>query len=133
MIEKPGFSTVKKILVMQVIIILCVTVGFLAIYNRNYMISSILGGLIAFLPNLYFACRIFLVQKKGAKKIVRSFYKVESMKILMTAALFAIAFQVPNIQIFPLMTCFVAVLSAFWLALFLFAQDFEINSVRKDG
>jgi len=34
---------------------------------------------------------------------------------------------------FPLMICFVSVLSVFWLALILFAQDYEFNSVRKDG
>ncbi len=118
---------------MQIVVIFCITFGFFTLYNRSFMISSILGGFIAFLPNLYFACRMFLVKEEDAKKIVRSFYSGESIKILLTGALFAIAFQVPEVQVFPLMACFIAVLSVFWLALILFAQDFEIKSVRKDG
>ena len=133
MAEKSDFSTVKKILIMQIVVIFCMTIGFLALYGRSYMISSILGGVVAFLPNLYFACRIFLVKREDARKIVRSFYSGESMKMLLTGALFAVVFQVPGVQIFPLMICFIAVLSVFWLALILFAQDFEIKSVRKDG
>ena len=132
MAEKSGFSTVKKILIMQVVVVFCITTGFLALYGRSYMISSALGGMVAFLPNLYFACRMFLVRREDARKIVRSFYSGESMKMLLTGALFAIAFQVPGVQIIPLMSCFIAVLSVFWLALLLFAQDFEIKSVRKD-
>jgi ATP synthase protein I len=127
-----GFSTVRKILIMQFSVILIVTVGFFII-EQDYAVSSLVGGLIAFLPNLYFAYRLSLVKGSDAKRIVRSFYSGETRKILLTSMLFAIAFQVPQIQLFPLMTCFVAVLSVFWLALILFAQDFEIKSVRKDG
>ncbi len=133
MTEKSGFSTVKKILVMQVVVIIVTTVGFAIVDKQYYIISSFFGGLVAFLPNLYFAYRISLAKGESAKIIVRSFYSGESRKILLTCALFAIVFQVPNIKIFPLMTCFVAVLSVFWFALILFAQDFEIKSVRKDG
>jgi ATP synthase protein I len=127
-----GFSTVRKILIMQFSVILIVTVVFFVI-EQDYAVSSLAGGLIAFLPNLYFAYRLSLVKGSDAKRIVRSFYSGETRKILLTSMLFAIAFQVPQIQLFPLMTCFVAVLSVFWLALILFAQDFEIKSVRKDG
>jgi ATP synthase protein I len=133
MTEKSGFSTVRKILLMQVVVIFVTTGGFLILKGESYIIPSFLGGLIAFLPNLYFAYRISLAKGESAKIIVRSFYSGESRKILLTCALFAIVFQVPDIQIFPLMTCFVAVLSVFWFALVLFAQDFEIKSVRKDG
>ena len=133
MAEKSGYSTVKKILLMQAMVIVIVTMGFLILGTVNMVVSSLLGGMTAFLPNLYFAYRMSLVKEQSAKKIVHSFYSGESRKILMTCALFALAFQVPNVQFFPLMVCFVAVLSVFWLALILFAQDFEIKNVRKDG
>ena len=132
MTEEFGASTVKKILIMQFSVIFIVTT-VLFLIEQNYTISSLVGGLIAFLPNLYFAYRLSLAKGGDAKQIVRSFYSGETRKILSTSMLFALAFQVPQIQLFPLMTCFVAVLSVFWLALILFAQDFEIKSVRKDG
>lgn len=133
MADKSGYSTVNKILILQALVIVLVTLAFSVFGAAELAVSSIVGGLTAFLPNLYFAYRMSLVKEKSAKKIVRSFYSGESRKILMTCVLFAIAFQVPNVQLFPLMACFVAVLSVFWLALILFAQDFEISSVRKDG
>ena len=127
MAEKSGYSTVNKILFLQAMIIVLVSMGFWLLGTVNMLVSSLYGGITAFLPNLYFAYRMSLVKEKSAKKIVRSFYSGESRKILMTCALFAVAFQLPNVQFVPLMACFVAVLSVFWLALILFAQDFEIK------
>lgn len=133
MTEKSGYSTISKVLIMQASIAVSVTLGFLGLGTEAMAVSSIIGGLTAFLPNLYFAYRISLSKGESAKKIVQSFYSGESRKVLMTCALFAVAFQVPGVQFFPLMVCFVAVLSVFWLALILFVQDFEYKSVRKDG
>ncbi len=132
MSENSGYLTIKKILLMQILVIGIVTLGFVILGTENMAKSAVLGGMTAFLPNLYFAYRLSLVKGKSAKKIVHSFYTGESRKILMTCALFAVAFQVPSVQFLPLMACFVAVLSVFWLALILFAQDFEIKSVRKN-
>ncbi|KAF3977738.1 MAG: F0F1 ATP synthase assembly protein I [Methylococcales symbiont of Iophon sp. n. MRB-2018] len=126
MTEETSFSTVNKILLMQALVIVIASLGLLIFGKTNWIISSLLGGLIAFIPNLYFAYRISLSKGQSAKKIVQSFYSGESRKILMTCVLFAVAFQLPNVQFFPLMACFVAVLSIFWLALILFAQDFKI-------
>ena len=133
MAEKSDYSSVNKILLIQFFVVVIVSIGFLFFGTLNMAVSSLLGGITAFLPNLYFAYRMSLVKEQGATKIVRSFYSGESRKILMTCVLFAVAFQVPEVQFLPLMVCFVAVLSVFWLALILFAQDFEFKSVRKDG
>jgi len=133
MAKKSGYSTISKVLIMQASIALSITIGFLVFGTESMALSSIIGGLTAFLPNLYFAYRISLSKGESAKKIVQSFYSGESRKVLMTCALFAVAFQVPGVQFLPLMVCFVAVLSVFWLALILFVQDFEYKSVRKDG
>ena len=133
MAKKSGYSTISKVLIMQASIALSITIGFLVFGTESMAVSSIIGGLTAFLPNLYFAYRISLSKGESAKKIVQSFYSGESRKVLMTCALFAVAFQVPGVQFLPLMVCFVAVLSVFWLALILFVQDFEYKSVRKDG
>lgn len=125
--EKTVYSTVNKILILQASIAVSVSIGFLLLTSEIEAISSLLGGMTAFLPNLYFAYRLSLVKGSSAKKIVQSFYSGESRKVLMTCALFALVFQVPNVQFFPLMLCFVAVLSVFWLALILFARDFEVR------
>lgn len=78
---------------------------------------ALLGGLTAFLPNLYFGLNISLVSGTDAKKIVRTFYAGESAKLILTTLLFFMIFQFPDIQLMPLMFAFVGTLSVFWFAL----------------
>jgi ATP synthase protein I len=85
--------------------------------GRTYAISSNLGGLAAFIPNLYLAIKIVRSKGQEPKKIVRSFYTGESIKLILTAALFMLILQVPNIQVMPLFVGYIAVISVFWFAL----------------
>ena len=55
--------------------------------------SGLCGGLIAWLPNLYFAHKAFRFSgARAAQSIVRSFYAGEAGKLILTAVLFALAF-----------------------------------------
>ncbi len=118
-------ATVSQILKLQGVVLILVTAISMVYQDRAIVISSFLGGITAFLPNLYFAYRMSLVKKQSAKVIVRSFYAGETRKILLTAALFALAFQYPAIHFLPMLICFVAVLSVFWFALLGSAHDFD--------
>lgn len=111
------YSTVVRILSYQVLIILIVTAGFGVIAGEPQALSAFLGGMAAFIPNLYFALRIHRSAGQEARKIVNSFYAGESGKLLLTAALFIMIFQVSNIQILPLLVSYMAALSVFWFAL----------------
>lgn len=113
-----GTSTVAKILGYQLLIILVISLGF-AIGEWQKALSPALGGLAAFIPNLYFALRIAGSGEQEARKILRSFYTGETVKLLLTAALFMLIFQIPNIEILPLLTGYIAALSVFWFALLL--------------
>ncbi len=110
-------STVVRILSYQILIILIVTAGFAISGGTQEALSAVLGGTAAFVPNLYFALRIRKSAGQEARKIVNSFYAGESGKLLLTAALFMMIFQVPNIHILPLLVSYMAVLSVFWFAL----------------
>jgi ATP synthase protein I len=110
-------STVVRILSYQILIILIVTAGFAISGGRQQALSAVLGGTAAFVPNLYFALRIRKSAGQEARKIVNSFYAGESGKLLLTAALFMMIFQVPNIHILPLLVSYMAALSIFWFAL----------------
>ena len=111
------YATVVKILSYQVLIILIVTAGFAVTGGGQQALSAALGGVAAFIPNLYFALRIQRSAGQEARKIVNSFYAGESGKLLLTAALFVMIFQVSNIQILPLLVSYMAALSIFWFAL----------------
>ncbi|MGE8504848.1 ATP synthase protein I [Ectopseudomonas oleovorans] len=55
--------------------------------------SALIGGLIAWLPNLYFAHKAFRFSgARAAREIVRSFYAGEAGKLILTFVLFALAF-----------------------------------------
>jgi ATP synthase protein I len=111
-----GSSTVAKILGYQVLIIAVVSLGF-GVGGSQKAFSATIGGFAALVPNLYFALRVAGSAEQDARKILRSFYVGESVKLLLTVALFMLIFQIPNIEILPLMTAYVAALSVFWFAL----------------
>ncbi len=117
MAARNDFSTVRRIILVQVLIAISVASGFLVLGGWKNALSPMLGSLVALLPNCYFAYKIYLSRNLEAKKIVRSFYMGESTKILMTAALFAMVFQIPDINFLTLLIGFLAVLSVFWFAL----------------
>ena len=110
-------STVSKILSYQILIILIITAGFGFAGGWYKGVSSLLGGVAAFIPNLYFALKIYKASGQPARKIVNSFYAGESGKLLLTAGLFIMIFNVPNIEILPLLVGYITALSVFWFAL----------------
>jgi ATP synthase protein I len=110
-------STVIKIISYQILIIIIMTAGFALTGGRTSALSAVLGGAAAFIPNLYFALRVYKSSGQEARKIVNSFYAGESGKLLLTAALFIMIFQLPNIEILTLLAVYTAALSVFWFAL----------------
>lgn len=110
-------STVSKIISYQILLIMVMTAGFALEGGKSHALSAALGGAAAFIPNLYFALRVYRSAGQEARKIVRSFYAGESGKLLLTGALFYMIFQLPNIEILPLLAVYIAALSVFWFAL----------------
>jgi ATP synthase protein I len=111
------YATVVKILSYQILIIFIVVACFAIKGGEQQVLSAFLGGMAAFVPNLYFALRIYRSVGQEPRKIVNSFYAGESGKLLLTAALFVMIFHVSNIQILPLSISYLAALSVFWFAL----------------
>lgn len=80
--------------------------------------SAAIGVLIAWLPNLYFAYRVFRFSgARAARAIVRSFYAGEAGKLVLTALLFGVAFAlVRPLQPLALFGGFFLAQCAGWLA-----------------
>ena len=80
--------------------------------------SAAVGGLAAFLPNLYFAIKFGRHDpKKSAQDVLKAFYVGEAVKLALTALLFALVFQIPGILVIPMFVGFIAVIMVFWFAL----------------
>jgi ATP synthase protein I len=112
-------STVVKILGYQILIILVIAAGFTGWSSQQHGFWAVLGGMAAFIPNLFFSLWLHKSTGRDARKIVNSFYVGESGKLILTFVLFIIIFQIPNIQILPLFVDYIAALSVFWFALFM--------------
>ncbi len=111
------FSTVARILSVQVLMAIVVASGFFMSGGLEAARSPALGSLVALIPNAYFAWKIYLSRNKEAKRIVRAFYSGETGKLLLTAALFAMIFQLPDVNLLAVLAGYLAVSSVFWFAL----------------
>lgn len=85
--QLPAFPvlSMQTVVAMLAALILWVFQGHVAGY------SGLLGGLVALLPNAYFAYRVYRYSgARSARAIVREFYSGEAGKIFLTAALFVL-------------------------------------------
>ncbi|MCY1265447.1 F0F1 ATP synthase subunit I [compost metagenome] len=88
--------------------------------------SGLLGGLIAWLPNVYFARKAFRYSgARSAQLIVRSFYAGEAGKLILTAVLFALVFVgVPQLEPKALFGIYLLALLVSWCAPLLMKNAF---------
>ncbi|MFM9270319.1 ATP synthase subunit I [Halomonas elongata] len=79
--------------------------------------SALTGGAVAFLPNAFFAWRVFRYQgARHAKNIVNGFYRAEAGKFGLTAVLFTLVFiAVPPSNPAFFFGAYVVTLFAHWL------------------
>ena len=80
--------------------------------------AALFGGLVAFIPALYFAYRVGLRRgEPEARQVLGSFYQAELGKLLLTALMFLIGAKLFGSQFAPLMLTCVACLAMNWLVL----------------
>lgn len=112
------FPVVRWVLLAQGAGILGVVATFGLLGGRDAAVSALMGGLVAFLPNLVFSLGLGVRDdRRTAKDVARIFFRGEALKLLLTALLFAAAYQVQGVEILPLMAGFVSALTVFWFAL----------------
>ena len=85
-------KVIKLLLIGQ--LISAIAVGVIgSFWGLSASMGAFAGGLIALLPNCYFAFRAFRYRgARAARLIVRSFYAGVAGKTILTAALFALVF-----------------------------------------
>jgi ATP synthase protein I len=112
------FPVVRWVLLAQGAGILGVVAAFWLLGGRGAAVSALMGGLVAFLPNLVFSLGLGVRDdRRTAKDVARIFFGGEALKLLLTAVLFAAAYHVQGVEILPLMAGFVSALTVFWFAL----------------
>lgn len=112
------FSTVIRVLYGQCLVMLVVSSGFGFSLGWKAALSPFLGCWVALIPNAYFAFKVYLARHRSANAVLNAFYTGETVKLLLTAGLFALVLQIPSVNFLLLLVGYVAVLSVFWFALF---------------
>lgn len=85
--------TVFPVLLTQFVVLLLATLVLWQLAGTVSGYSGLCGGLIAWLPNVYFAWKAFRFSgARAAQAIVKSFYAGEAGKMILTAVLFALTF-----------------------------------------
>lgn len=106
----------RKLHYLQLSLILLMFAGGL-ISSLNTAFSALFGGLTAFIPGYIFSRTLFRYSgAKAAKKIVKSFYVGEALKILTSIVLFIIIFNTYNIDPLMFFVSYIAVVMTHWLA-----------------
>lgn len=86
-------QAVFRFIGLQVILAACLSVGIFFAFSGLNAYSFFAGALASIIPNLYMAWRVFgHAGTRAAKDVVRSFYRGESGKLVLTAILLSAVF-----------------------------------------
>lgn len=113
---KQGFQQAKKLLVIQLIIL--IVVSSFGLFKEFKVATALLsGGMAVFLGNAFFVFKAF--SQSGAqqtKKVMSAFYFGETAKIIISITLLVVGFVLlPSFELYVLVGYVVALLSQ-WLA-----------------
>ena len=88
MMHKASTTQVRRILLIQLVATIALSVALLAL-DSVYAWSGLAGGLIATLANAYFAWKVFAKQQESEpEQILATYYRAEVSKIILTVMLF---------------------------------------------
>lgn len=119
-----GKPPLGKIVAVQGLVLL-VTASVLLLIDQLTASSALLGGLIAIIPNAYFAKWAFRYSgASAADKVAQSFYRGEAGKFILTTVLFALVFIWVNpINVVVVFVTYIGMMALNWLLALKFIQN----------
>ena len=123
-LARRGRWSAYKLVLMQAAVAGGTSVFFFALWGVQYGLSALAGGAIAVLPNFVFATLAFShTGASSSAKVVKDFYWGEAVKLLLTIAMFSIAFIKLKVVYMPLFVCYTLALVVHWTAPLYFKQS----------
>ncbi len=105
---------------------------WLALAGPREALAAFFGGAIGALLSLYFAIRVFMrARGSDPQGALRAFYTAQAMKTLLAVGLFSIAAVYFADVFLPLITVFIASLSAYWFALLWDRENWNKHGERS--
>ncbi len=117
-------KAVYRFIFLQLLLVLFVSLGIFYVLGCLSAYSFLLGALASILPSVYMAWRVF-GQKKvmPAREVVKSFYRGEAGKLVLTALLLSLVFVfVEPLAAGSFFAGFVLAILSHWLSPFILKQ-----------
>ena len=118
MVGCPQRAKVRRIIMMQLLIAVVVSLAFWLLSGFKAGYSAAAGGAICIVTHALFAAKLFSYSgARQAQAILNAFYYGEALKLILTALLFAGIFYFGEVAVLPLFIGFIATQFGNWLAL----------------
>lgn len=115
--EKRSWQNVKRLLTIQLVLCILVSLSVWLLLGRHQAVSVLLGGIVAWLPSAIFAKKFFHYQgASAAKKIVKSFYIGEFLKIISSVILFTLVFLLYEVNPLAFFLTYILVVFTHWFS-----------------
>lgn len=125
-LARPGRELAKRLLLIEIGVVTLVAAGLAIAVNTEWGVSALIGGSIFVIANAVFAlCAFLFVGARAAKMVAALFYTGEALKILITVALFSVAYMYMQVELVPLKLTYLLV-----LGINIFAPALFINNKK---
>ncbi|UPQ87973.1 F0F1 ATP synthase subunit I [Vibrio sinaloensis] len=125
-LARPGRELAKRLLLIEISVVTLVAAGLAIAVNTEWGVSALIGGSIFVIANAVFAlCAFLFVGARAAKMVAALFYTGEALKILITVALFSVAYMYMQVELVPLKLTYLLV-----LGINIFAPALFINNKK---
>ncbi|TMX34948.1 F0F1 ATP synthase subunit I [Vibrio sp. Hep-1b-8] len=125
-LARPGRELAKRLLLIEMGAVTLVAAGMSIAVNTEWGVSALIGGSIFVIANAVFAlCAFLFVGARAAKMVAALFYTGEALKILITVALFSVAYMYMQVELVPLKLTYLLV-----LGINIFAPALFINNKK---
>jgi ATP synthase protein I len=116
-----GMKGAQRLATLQLCLALLLASVALCYSGDKAALSALLGGIVAILPNVFFARKLFQYRgARAAKQIVNNFYKGEALKIILSIILFVLVFRYTNVMPLVFFIVYITVQMMFWFAPLIF-------------
>jgi ATP synthase protein I len=96
--------------------------------------SALVGAVISVIPSFYLAVRMFRMDPSApAERILRGMYLGETIKVLLTLALFVIALRLLDVDLLVVGLTYLASVAVYWLALLFPEKQARELGLRQAG
>lgn len=115
--NQQGLQGAKRLLLMQLRVSACVSFVLWVVFGLGSARSVLLGALVCLVPQAWFARILFRDQRaRFSQQILKSAYRGEAMKLLMSATLFAMVFRWVDVVPVMFFAGYFLVHVTFWFA-----------------